>query len=260
MHRLYGVTTLLSAGLPKDALIGWAAKVTAEYAVDNAQWIADSVAAGKGAEVLDQVKKARWRRTKQAQARGTDVHTAAEALNLGQPVAVEPHIEPYVDHYRRFLADHVPQFGAAEAPVYSLTWGYAGTLDAIAVLDGRRVVLDVKTTDKRPDGSDGARPPYPEVALQLCAYARAELVGIDPIREMGQGRRRYYVLEDPATCEPMPEIEGAFALVISPYDYELRPVAIDDAVWETFLHVREVARWTIETSKSVIGTAVRGSA
>lgn len=256
MHRLYGVTTLLNAGLPKPALTGWAAKVTAEYAVENAEWIADSVRAGKSAEILDQIKKARFRKTKEAQARGTDVHAAAEALNLGQTPDVAEHIKPYVEWYRAFLDDHAPVFEAAEAPVYSIEWGYAGTLDAIAVIDGRRCVLDVKTTDKRPDGSDGARPPYPEVALQLAAYAHAEGVGIDPIREMGSGRRRYYVLDDPDKLEPMPEIAGAFALVISPYDYELVPVAIDESVWQAFLHVREVARWSIETSRMVLGPAV----
>lgn len=230
--------------------------MTAEYAVENAEWIADSVRAGKAAEVLDQVKKARWRRTKEAQLRGTDVHAAAEALNLGQPVDVEPHIEPYVEWYRAFLDGHAPVFEAAEAPVYNLTWGYAGTLDAIVVIDGRRVVLDMKTTPKHPDGRDGARPPYEEVALQLAAYARAEGVGIDPIREMGSGRRRYYVLDDPEKLEPMPEVEGAFVLVVSPFDFALHPVAIDEPVWQAFLHVREVARWSIETSKTVIGPPV----
>jgi hypothetical protein len=245
------VTSLLSAGLPKPALVGWAAKVTAEYAIDNAEWIAASVREGKRDEVLETTKKARFRKSQEASVRGTEVHAAAEALNLGTEPQVDESILPYVEQYRRFLHDHTPTFEAAEAPVYNLTWHYAGTLDAIAIIDGRRCVLDVKTTD-RPPGK-GARPPYPEVALQLCAYSRAEGVGVNPERVQVSHGRRYYVLNDPSELEPMPEIEGAFALVVSPYDYQLVPVAIGEDVWTMFLHVREVARWAGEVSRTVLG-------
>ena len=55
--------------------------------------------------------------------------------------------------------------------VYSRTFGFAGTLDAICTIAGRRGLLDIKT------GRSGV---YPEVALQLAAYAHADFCVIDP--------------------------------------------------------------------------------
>lgn len=253
-RRLWSVTTLLKGGVPKgDALVGWAAKVTAEYAVENVDMLRSLVASGHDEEALYLCKRARFRRASKAQARGTEVHAVAEAINLGQTVDVSDEIRPYVDQYVAFLREHSPTFECAEAPVYNLTWGYAGTLDAIAVIDGRRCVLDIKTTDKRPGQP---RPPYPETALQLCAYARSEGVGVNPERFTVSGGRRYYVLTEDEQLEPMPEIEGAFALIVSPYDFQLVPAAIDEPIWEAFLHAREIARWSFETSKTVLGAPV----
>jgi hypothetical protein len=257
MQRFWGVTTLIDHGLPKQAqLVPWGFKTAAEYAVENVEMLSYLVREGKTHEALDLIKKSRWRRSGEAMARGSEVHAAAEAINLGQRPDVPEHIKPYVEHYRAFLAEHRPTFEMAEAPVYSLTWHYAGTLDAIVVIDGRRCVLEMKTTDKRPGGLDGSRPPYPEVALQLCAYSRADGVGLNPERVTVERGRRYYVLQDESELEPMPEIEGAFALVVSPYDYVLVPVDIGEETWRTFLHVREVARWSLETSRSVLGPPV----
>ena len=109
--------------------------------------------------------------------RGTDVHKAAEQLALGVIPEVEPEIEPYVEQYRRFLEDFQPEFVMAEAPVYSKTYGFAGTLDAVAKIDGKQVVVDMKTTAHGPN-SGKSRPPFAEVALQLTLYRRAELVGL----------------------------------------------------------------------------------
>lgn len=255
--RLWSVTTLLGEGIPKPALLGWAVKVTAEWAVDNIDAVTATARSDRAAAV-DMLKRCRFRESSAAAARGSDVHRVAESYALGQPVDTPAEIEPYVKQYLRFLDEHEPQFEAAECAVFNLTYHYAGTLDAIAVVGGRRCVLDLKTTAKR--AGEGARPPYPDVALQLAAYAHAEVVGIDPLRETTYSGRRYYVYDETLTTHPMPEVDGALALVISPYDYQLVPVRIDDEVWQAFLYAREVARWQLETSRRVLGPPVAAPA
>jgi ATP-dependent exoDNAse (exonuclease V) beta subunit len=254
LERMWSVTTLIGAGLPKPALVGWAANVTAEYAVDKRE-VWQPLAEDDREAAIKHLAGIRYQSSGKAMARGTDVHKAAERLNLGLPPDHEPHLQPYVDQYLQFLADHSPTILMAEAPVYSQTYHYAGTLDLILELEDRICVTDIKTTDRGKD-SPKRRPPYPDIALQLCAYARAETVGIAPAQQRYSGRRRYYVLPPDAPLEPMPEVSGGLALVISPDDYQLVPVRIDDEIWNAFLAVREVARFQLDTANRVLGPAI----
>ncbi len=256
--QLWSVTTLLQEGVPRPAILGWAVKMTAEYAVDNTDVIRAYLNANDRDGALKAVKDARWRTSGKALARGTDVHTAAEQLNLGAEPDIPDDVLPYVNQYRRFLEDHAPTFLLAEAPVYNRSYSYAGTLDAIVELDGKTCVLDIKTTDKGPEAR--TRPPYPEIALQLVAYSRAEYVGLDAANMQYSGKRRYYVFDEKTAHEPMPAVDGALALVISPVDYMVVPVRIDDEVWAAWLYVMEVARWQLDTSKRVLGPIVQPGA
>jgi len=255
--RLWSVTTLLDAGCPKgEALIGWAAKTVAEAGVDMSEAVVKLVEGGFREEAVDLLKGARYRRKRKALARGTDVHRIAESIALGMDVEIPPDVAPYVAQYQRFLDDHAPRFLMAEAPVYNLTYRYAGTLDAIAEIDGAPRLFDVKTNDKTAD-AEGARPPYKEIALQLVAYKRAEWVGVGKATMRNYNGRRYYIY-DPKAGEyvAMPDSEGALALILFPDDYTLTPVRVDDDVFEAFLHVREVARWTLSTSNGVLGPPI----
>jgi hypothetical protein len=254
--RLWSVTTLQKLGLGNsDAIVGWAVKATAEYAVDNLEWLA-TVAEKDRDAALKLIKGARWTASKKALMRGSEVHAAAERIAYGETPELSDEARPYVNQYLRFLDEHQPTFEMAEAPVYNLSFHYAGTLDAIVTIGGRRCVLDMKTTAKQPDGSDGSRPPFPEVALQLVAYRRAELVGLGPPNQVDDGGRRYYVYDPSMPTVEMPETDGALALLVSPFDYELVPVRADDDVWNAFLYVREIARWQVDTSTKVIGPTI----
>jgi hypothetical protein len=236
-------------------LVEWNVRTTAETAYDRFPILRQFHEDGDRDGAIKFLKDSRWTKTGAAAARGTDVHKAAEALALGTIPEVEPEIEPYVEQYRRFLSDFAPEFLMAEAPVYNLTAGYAGTLDAIAKIDGKTVVVDMKTTAHGPD-SGKSRPPFPEVALQLTLYRHAELVGIlADRREINY--RRYYVF-DPELMhsEPMPETEGGVCVVISPEDYMVVPVDTSERIWTACRHMLEVARFQAETSKGVFGPPI----
>jgi hypothetical protein len=261
-HRLWSTTTLIDQGLPKEALKWWARNTTAEYAVTNARMIAQLVEGGNADEALTLVKAAMGKTRRAAAFRGSQLHKAAEMLAYGEPLGDEFRgIEPYVDQYRRFLNDHRPIYKLAEAPVYNATERYAGTLDSIVELPAypnRDLLMDAKTSDK-PRDTEGGKPPYPEIALQLVAYAHAEWVDPRPgSARMGNWQgRRYYVVDDFGhPLLPMPKVEGALALAIFPDNYTLQPVVIDETVWQAFLHVREVARWALVTSHNVLGKPI----
>lgn len=252
--RLWSVTTLQKLGLgTSDALVNWAVRTTAEYAVDNNDVIAPLAGRDRDAAVK-LLADARWTSSGKAAARGTDLHKAAEALALGVTPEVEDHILPYVEQYQAFLDTFRPSFLMSEAPVYNPTHGYAGTCDGVLEMDGRRLIFDLKTTAHAPD-SGKSRPPFPEVALQLVAYRRAEWVGLLSEMRYASGKR-YYLYDPDAQHEPMPETDGALCVVVSPFDYMVVPVRTDDEVWRHFRHCMENARWQVSVSRSVFGPPI----
>ena len=280
VQRLWSVTTLIKAGLGSgDQLIGWAAGVTADRAIDQAtvlggylRQIREAREAGN-AEVAANTRKAchkwltdaRWETLSDAAVRGVRVHKVLEAYALGKQPDYPEEFEPYAQQVRQYLDDFKPEFVAAEAPVYNTTLGYAGTLDSIQRFNLPGVELplmvDCKSTawlptDLTPGGRPKSRPPFPEIALQLVAYSRAEMMGVNAAQMYERNRRRYYTYDPALHYEPMPELGGALALVVSPADYRLVPVRTDDEVWEAFGHVRETARWQLDTSQRVLGPEV----
>lgn len=250
--RLWSVTTLIKLGLgTSEALINWAVNTTAEFAVDKRKAWGEL----ERDEALDLIKRARYRKSGAAMARGTNLHKAAESLALGvQPVDVDKVTLPYVEQYRRFLTEHSPTFLMSEAPVYNVAVGYAGTLDAVLDIGGKVVVCDTKTTEHAPD-SGRSRPPFSETALQLVAYRRATEVGVLSEQRYASGKR-YYLYNPDAAHEAMPDVDGAVCLVISPFDYQVVPVRTDEDVWHAFRHVLECARWQVDGSRSVFGPPI----
>ena len=78
--------------------------------------------------------------------RGTRVHAATEALDRTGRADIDPDIEPYVRAYAKFLKDNKVRWDMIEAHVYGKSRDYAGTLDRYGILNGERVLLDIKTT------------------------------------------------------------------------------------------------------------------
>ena len=167
-QRIPGVTTILGDGLPKAALINWAANATAEAAVNR--W--DELSDMPPAQRLDALKRARYETTDKAKRRGTEVHGYAERLVQGEEVTGIPdELRGHVEAYARFVDAFNVQPVLVEVVIVNYTIGYAGTLDLVAEIDcphcGRRCtwLMDVKTNEK------GI---YAETSLQLAAYRYSE--------------------------------------------------------------------------------------
>lgn len=252
--RFWSYSVLKDQGLgTSDPLVNWVARTTAAAALDNAATVRAMLNDKGRDEVINWLARQRYASSGKAKLRGSDVHKAAEALALGRPaVTQDPVNQPYVERLTEWLTQYRPRFVMAEAPVYNTQYRYAGTCDGIIDLQGGRFIYDIKTTDKDPEG-EASRPPYPEVALQLCAYSRCDQVGVLKEQRYSSGKR-YYLYDPDVPHEVMPKVDGALCIVVSPYDCFAVPVRIDDDVWRAWLHVIACAKWRLAGAHDLFGT------
>ena len=80
--------------------------------------------------------------------RGHNVHSACEQLDRFGSAEIDAEIEPYINAYIQFRKDHKPVWGKIEYAMYSSEFGYAGTIDRQGVMDGKPVILDIKSSYK----------------------------------------------------------------------------------------------------------------
>lgn len=257
-EQFYSVTTILGA-LDKPALLYWAAEQTAELAVAVAASLQARIEEEGRAQVVKWLRDARFRPPKgkrSATELGTAVHDACEQYALtGTRPEVDDEVLPFLDRFDEWAQVWQPKYIAAEAAVYNRTFGYAGTLDAIAEVGGQTVLLDYKSSRKSLGSDDKPSRPYPEAALQCAAYRHAELLATFRARRFERFRRRYYLL---STAEkdlgvPMPPVDGALVLHITPEHCDAYPVKSGEDVFEAFCFLIENFRWQQGLSKEVIG-------
>jgi hypothetical protein len=231
-HRIPGVTTILGNGVPKPALITWAANATAEYAVDHWDQLGDLAVAAR----LKTLQGARYETSDKAKKRGTEVHEYGERLVKGEAIKTIPdelrgHCEAYVHFLDRFHVEPI----LVEVVVVSYKYGYAGTLDLVADLatgpDGatERWLLDLKTNEKGIFG---------ETALQLAAYRFAE---------------KY--LDDDGVEQDMPPVDKTGAILISSDNAQLIPTTSTIDQLKQFWYAGQVADFVAD-SRDLIGAPV----
>lgn len=230
-HRIPGVTTILGDGVPKPALINWAANATAEAAVDR--W--DELADLSPSERLKTLQGARYEKTDKAKKRGTEVHGYAERLVKGEEVSHIPdELRGHVEAYVRFLDEFDVDPILVEATIVSYKYGYAGTLDLVAELtdptgERRRLLLDVKTNEKGIFG---------ETALQLAAYRYAE-----------------FYLDDDGKEQPMVEVDGCGAILVNSDAAKLIPCTANEDQLKSF-RIAAAMRDFVSSSRDLVGAPV----
>lgn len=273
-ERFWSVTTIIGGGVPKY-LVPWATKAVADLVVPDVRrlgkkaltaWAAEARAviltaqsedpprltSVKVDKLTDDELAARWlkgaadRIRDAAAAVGSDVHDSAEEFVLkaavaeatrlriaGQPLPEwDPSIAGRMRSFLAFLTDWEPEFVATEFTVFNRAEQYAGSGDALmrlALLGWSAppvlTIVDYKS----------GRSVYPEVAMQNSAYARGEFIGLPD-----------------GTSVPMPRPDAGAVLHLTDAGYALRLVDIGDRVFDAFRFAREVYRWRIETSGSVL--------
>lgn len=205
------VTTVIGKGVPKD-LTGWGQKVGIEACLelakeDNMNAIPDSY------EVIVAEAKMRnllwWQQRNKAADRGVGAHDVFEGLSAGEVPDLGDVDEQWRGHAQAvfsFWSDHDPTPIVSEILVGSLKHGFCGRLDAVLEIDGRPVLVDLKTSksgryDSQHIQLDGYR-----VALDECGYVVPEEMWVLRVADNGE----YEVVESPVK-------EGSFVRVLESY-------------------------------------------
>lgn len=228
-----GVTRIIGEGVPKPALVDWAARETAGYALDH--W--ETLGAMGSADRLRAMERGRFDRQKAATVRGTTVHDLAARLLHGEQVEVDDALVGHVDACLSFLEQwHVDEI-AVEAMVVNREWRYAGTLDLLAYVDGNDLAgddLGIAVVDWKTGGSGV----FAETALQLAAYAHAEA----------------YVVE--GVEHELPKIGRGLAVWLRADGYDVLPLDIGPSTFRSFLYAQQVAAFRARPRGDVIGDAL----
>jgi hypothetical protein len=215
------VTTILDKGFPKPALVTWAAKETAGYAVDHWGELAEAPPSAR----LRTLERAAFERRDKAAFRGTELHAIGEALGSGEAVTVPEHYQGIAQRYADWLDAWGAEIIEAERPVLwvsiegdTVSPPYAGTFDLIADLnDGCRWLLDIKT-------GSGV---YESHVLQLAAYRYAtHLLAEDGMRNMLA-------------------IDRCGVIHVTPDAVRLIPVSADRMAWRVFMAARISAEYAV---------------
>lgn len=235
------ITTILNE-LSKPALMPWAAKTVATYAVENR----DKWQALDDGDAIDLLKNAHRRHTWQRADIGTAAHAAIEAHirnGYGEPVDVDIELVPYVAAALQFCDDFNVQPLHVEATVFNETYQYAGTGDLFAEItdqagDRHVAVIDWKT-------KEAGKRLYEEVALQLGALAGGEWIG-----------------DEHGAQQPVPECTAGLAVAL--YDdatYKAWPVDLatyQDRIFRTFIALRTLHAWSSSYKSLVLAPPITG--
>jgi hypothetical protein len=266
--QLWSVTTIIGV-LDKPALLYWAAEQTALAALHQSRTWQAMLADEDGTcdhldatrcEPLRWLRDARLRKPpgrRSATELGEAVHAAIEAYVLtGRRPEVDEEVRPFFEQFDRWAQQFGPAYEAAELTVYHPALGYAGTLDAIAVIDGVRYIVDYKTSRTSLDARGQRTKPYPEqVALQLAAYRHAQYAAVWRPRRYEKWRRRYYLLgpDERAMAAPVPTVDTGLVIHLTPDHCDAYPIRCDEQVFESYLAVQDAARWVLQESRGVMG-------
>jgi hypothetical protein len=258
-RKVPGVTSILSAGVPKPGLINWASSSVAEYVVDRLQLVKGHVLADDlvrdvrntakypvpeglpRVKLANELSYAPSRERDAGGLKGQQVHDIAQKLaETGEwtPGDDEEHLEGYADALVDWWHRWDPTgLVLVERSVLNRTTFYAGTFDLYAEHAGGydNVLLDYKA------GRSGI---FGETALQVAAYAHAE------------------VYADGNDELPMPPVDHCLAVWLRPDGtHETYELDAGPAAFRLFQYVYQVAVW--QAGPDLFGTdgqpAVRGA-
>jgi len=178
------VTRIVDAVSPKS-LTEWAAKAGADwwFKISNSDNYKDDVE--MQAIVYDGIRFAHKEISREAQIIGSDVHKWIELwikfqISGGESITEYPEdVRIPMENFHKWVESREVEWIASEKKVYSKFWNYAGTIDALAKINGELYVIDFKTSAKI----------YKEYYLQVYGYAQAihEMVNDDSNKHYPKG-------------------------------------------------------------------------
>jgi hypothetical protein len=232
-----GVTSILGVRA-KPALINWAAKMAAEFAVDNIHQVSALAQTDRFA-AIDLVKRAPTRSSGKAAGKGTEVHGIVERLLNGEMnVAVNKEVRPFIVQFQQFATEYKLEPVYNEITLWSDKYRYAGTADGLWKLTGEGIdepgmlaVCDIKT---------GASGVWEDAALQLSAYKNAD-----------------FILLPDGTRQVMPATsDQSWAIWLRPEGWALLPLDTGPQTFSTFIGLRKAFDWNKNRAKGAVGEPI----
>ena len=158
-RKIPSVTRVIDAVFPKY-LVDWAATAGADYWKENY---------GEDTDMYNGIINAHKQISHRAQTIGLEVHKWIELYIKGKIIDVDTAVDypegvkVPMQNFHMWADAHDIEWESCEEKVYSRNWEYAGTVDAVAKINGKRCVIDFKTSAKI----------YKEYYLQVAAYVSA---------------------------------------------------------------------------------------
>lgn len=239
-----GVTGVISVLDKSGPLIGWAKRITAEFAVDHIEWVQESIKLVGREQTVNAIKSRAQAEKDAGAALGSRIHILMEAVFRGKTPEITTEELPYVVAGKLWRSDFQPELVSLERAVLNLTDGWGGTFDIIARIGGETWLIDIKT-NKGSTYKGIYTGVYPETALQLAAYSRAEFIAKigDPKRYRFPKIDRFAVLH----LRPDAPYEKGYRF----YEYD-----VTDSEYSAFLAALELTRWRRSREKGVVGESV----
>lgn len=244
-QRYTSVTDVLKYS-DKDGLVYWAAEQVAKYVFTIVCKIEEKRISGVvGMGMLKDMaalRNAPWDVRNDAKEDGQAIHRCVNLLAQGaglDPDNLAPAIRPYVRSLNEWWEANEPEVLYTEATVLSHAHEYAGRLDLIISLGGRRLIVDAKK----------GKASYAEDALQLAAYRFAEALlvpegSIDDLEAAGLDAIEGVVRRLGHGWEvPMPEVDGCAVLLLQPHEARLLEWECGEDAFSAFLHLMDYALW-----------------
>lgn len=261
-----GVTTILSNGIPKGGLIGWASRIPSDFVANLLTVAKDSTGRTRivademieelrewqqsrtgskvvpwpdtgsplpRAAVADALASLRDRDRDTAAGKGTAVHKLAERIALGEEVEVPDELAGHVRSYLRFLDEWQPRDALVETVIVNRRWRYMGKTDLIATFDDLPEWIAERIGSTTGTGLLDVKTSrsgiFAEVALQLEAYRRGE--------SYLHGREEL----------PMPSIDFIAAIHVRADGYDVFAFDVETerrpTTFDVFLYAKQVGEW-----------------
>lgn len=228
---LTSVTRIVRALDRSGPLVGWAKREVAACAVRNHDMVSQLIATGGKDQAASWLANIPDYQRDEAADLGSRVHVLADAIARGEDVHPTGVEVPYVRAYRKFLRAVNPQIVASEQMVANLSYGYGGTFDLAAYVDGVLTLLDIKT----------GKAVYAETALQLAGYASAEFTGSP----------------GDATRHPLPAFLRYGVVHLQPDDWTLIPYDVNTETILAFRACIILNDWQRDLSRWTQGTPIK---
>lgn len=264
--RLRSVTTILGGGIPKEALVFWAANTCVDAAIEALPRL---VAASRSRERLEDLrvwlKRAHTRKKDERADVGTAVHSIVEAHILGESISQElrddEEIAPYLDQFLLFVKEWDVTFTASEMVVANPEHLYAGTLDYMVrsplivaslreqgfeVPDGVDLMGDTKTggTLNKLTSAGHVHGVYPEAGLQMSAYRKGTICW----------------LRNGDRVDMPPTAEVGIVLHLQADGYRIYPARCGEDIYKYFRYAQVIDEWTSKVSSAKAARPVIGKA